>query len=95
MGRSQGRPCLLTDGQVSFLVKKLDELIQKVDCKYTVTVGMMKKATRTKASKRIILKATHQRNVYFRAMRDKPQLTQEDIKQRYAFAQKYSGKSNK
>ena len=91
--RRQGRPVQLSEGQIAFLVKTLHELILEADVQYRVTVAMLKKATRTKASTRVILNALHKKNIYFRALREKPQLTTTDIKERYAFAQKYAGKS--
>ncbi len=37
--RDQGRPRALSRAQVDFLKRKLDELVRKADCKYTVTVA--------------------------------------------------------
>ena len=91
--RAQGRRRLLSEGKVAALKKKLDEMIVKVDCKRTVTVGMLKKATKTKACTRVILDALHAENIYFRKLREKPKLTPGDVRDRLTFARKYVGKS--
>ena len=89
----QGAPPKLTSAQVDFLVKRLDEMIVKADCKYAVTVVMLKRSTRVKASTRTILRALHKRNIYFRKLREKPTLTDDDVVARFAFAKKHRGQT--
>ncbi|CAE7464626.1 Ikbke [Symbiodinium natans] len=89
----QGRPCSLTMAQVDFLEKKLDDMIVKANGQRTVTVQDLKKTTKTKASCRSILRALHDRNIYFRKLREKPLLTPEDVRARFHFAKKYRSKS--
>ncbi|CAE7522337.1 F52C9.6 [Symbiodinium sp. CCMP2592] len=91
--KKQGRPKALTTAQVDLLERRLDELIVKVDGATTITVETLKKATKSKASTQCILHALHKRNIYFRKLREKPVLTPADIRDRYAFAKKYRGKS--
>jgi hypothetical protein len=91
--KRQGRPVALTDAQVDFLEHRLDELIVKADGKYRVTAKMLRANTRTKASARAMLDALRKRNIYFRKLREKPVLTDEDIADRLAFAKKYKDKS--
>jgi hypothetical protein len=93
--KKQGRPAALTTTEVDFLVKRLDAMVEKAKARYHVTVSMLKKTTRCRASGRIIKDALHRRNIYFRKLREKPLLTEEDIAARKAFALKYKGKSSK
>ena len=89
----QGAPPKLTASKVDFLVKRLGELIVKADCKYTVTVAMLKRGARVAASERTIQRALHKRNIYFRKLREKPSLTDEDVAARFEFARKYRAKT--
>jgi transposase len=91
--KKQGAPKKLTKAKVDFLVNRLDELVVKADCKYTVTVKLLKRSTRVKASERTILGALHERNIYFRRLREKPALTPEDVADRLKFANKYRYKT--
>ena len=69
--RAQGRPRALSEGQVNFLAKKLDELIKKANCKHTVTVKMLKAAAKSATSERAIRDALHARCIYFRRLQAK------------------------
>ena len=91
--RPLGRRASLTPAQVAFLARRLDELIRRSQKRYPVTVAMLKRSTRVKASERTILDALHEKNIYFRKLREKPVLTEADIEARYAFASKYRDKS--
>lgn len=90
-----GRKKLLTKPMVDRLIKVLHALVKKAKGEIEVTAAMLKKAAKCQASVKTILKELHARKVYFRAMRQKPVLTAEDVQARYAFAQKYKGKSAK
>ena len=72
--KQQGRKPLLTEAQIDFLARRLDEMVRKANCEYTVTVGMRKRNTRVGASEKSIFKALHSRNIYFRRLREKPVL---------------------
>ena len=50
--KKQGAPPKLTEAKLDFLVKRLHELIVKADCKYSVTVNMLKRSARVKASEK-------------------------------------------
>ena len=91
--KAQGRPLLLTPAKVAFLKRKLTELVQKADARYTVTAAMLKKACNLKQSVKSIQRALHKEGVYFRRLREKPLLTNADVKARLAFARKYKSKS--
>ena len=92
--RPLGRRAALTQAQTDFLVRRLDELVRRSQNRYTVTVAMLKRSTRVKASERTISKALHDRKIFFRKLREKPVLTEADIEERFAFAKKYRGKSS-
>jgi hypothetical protein len=87
--KKQGRNPVLTDSEVEFLEKRLDEMIIKADGDYHITAPMLKRNTRSKASCRVIQNALHKRGIFFKKMREKPLLTPDDIKDRYRFAKKY------
>lgn len=87
--KKQGRRESLTPAKIAFLKRKLHELVRKANCEYTVTVAMLKRATRVKVSERTISRALHAHGIYFRKLREKPVLTRQDIKDRLAFARKY------
>ena len=91
--KRQGRPFALTMAKIDFLERRLHQLIVKADRRYEVTVTMLKRNTQVKATERTILNALHSRNIYFRAMRGKPVLTANDVKERFAFAKEYRGKT--
>lgn len=82
----------MTPGKVDRLVAKLKELIAKANGQKEVTVAQLKRSARCKASERTILNALHERRVYFRRMREKPVLTDQDRKDRLAFAKEHAGK---
>ena len=56
-------------------------MIRQAKGEYHGTVHM-------RASARTILRAFHKRKIYFRHVRENPLLTQEDVAERYAFADK-------
>ena len=61
--RSRGRCPALTQAQIDFLIRRLDELIRRSENRYCVTAAMLKRSTRVKASERTILKALHNNNI--------------------------------
>jgi len=87
-----GRKPLLTEAQKDRLEKKLKSMILKADGAHEVTVEMLQKSSRCKASTKTITRALHERNVYFRSLREKPVLTETDIADRKKFADKYHSK---
>ena len=90
-----GRPHTLSKIQVDNLVKRLGEMVKAAGGKKEVTVCMLKKRTKCKACTKTILKELHGRKIYFRKLREKPMLTDEDQKERLKFAKKYSSPSAK
>ncbi len=91
--RPKDAPPALTTAAVDRLEKKLEEMVVKADGQYEVTVTMLKRSTRCKASERTILDRLHDRGIYFRPLRQKPTLTADDIASRKTFAIAYGAKS--
>jgi hypothetical protein len=91
--KKMGRPPALSESVLGRLEKTVSDLVVKADGKKEVTVAMVKTRLRLKCCERVVSDALHKRNIYFRALRSKPRLTDEDIKERFAFAKKYKGKT--
>ena len=77
--KKQGRRAILTSAAVDKLEAKLEAMIEKANGRYEVTVAALRRSARAKASCRTILDALHGRGIYFRRLREKPVLTEEDI----------------
>lgn len=88
----QGAPTILKKKQVDMLERTLKMMIKKSKKRWIVTVMALKKRTKSKASCRTILKALHDRGIYFHILRSKPLLTENDIAARYKFSQDFKGK---
>ena len=91
--KKQGRPRALTEADIDFLERRLHELIVKSMGKYHVTAAMVKRSARCKASVKAIQLAFRKRRIFFRKMREKPLLTADDVKARYAWATQYRHKT--
>ena len=91
--KKQGRPRVLSEADIDFLERRLHELIVKSMGKYHVTAAMVKRSARSKASVKAIQIAFRKRRIFFRKMREKPLLTEDDVKARYAWAKKYRHKT--
>lgn len=87
-----GRPRSLSAAQVDRLVSVATELIEDADCEFQVTARMLKAALRLKCSEKALLRALHDRGVWFKSFREKPLLTDEDVAARKAFAETYAPK---
>ena len=74
----------LKDSQVAALVPKLEALIKKANGGREVTAAILKKSGRVKVSTKVMRKRlSEQEGVDWYAMRLKPNLTEEDIEDRY------------
>ena len=91
--KKQGRPRVLADADIDLLERRLHELIVKSMGKYHVTAAMVKRSARSKASVKAIQLAFRKRRIFFRKMREKPLLTDEDVKARFAWATEYRHKT--
>jgi hypothetical protein len=80
-----GRPPAVTEKDVRLLLRVNTQLVRKANLRYGVTVKMLRKAAKIKASERAILDAFRARNIKFRPFREKPDLTTQDVKDRLAF----------
>ena len=54
--KKQGRKPALTEPKIDLLGRRLDEMVRKANCKYTVTVTMLKKSTRMDVSRRTFVR---------------------------------------
>ena len=93
--KKDGRPVMLDDVAVDELVALLDHMVVEADGQYEVTVEMLRRRARCKAGVRTISNALHDRRIYFRKFREKPLLTDDDVKARKRFATKYLKHSEK
>ena len=91
--KKEGRPIILDDAAVDKLIALLDHMVVVADAQYEVTVDMLRRRARSKAGNRTISDALHARKVYFRRLREKPVLSDDDIKARKAFGKKFMGKT--
>lgn len=89
----RGRPHALTKKDVSMLVRTLKAMQQEARARREITLAMLKRRARCKASGRCIREALKLKNIKFRKMRSKPLLTKADQRARFDFAKKYHSKS--
>ena len=71
----------------------VDNLVKTADTKFTVSIGLIQRRFRPKVSVDTLWDALHERGIWFHKLREKPLLTDQDVKDRYAWAKKYRGKS--
>ena len=91
--KPMGRPRVLTKTQVDALVALLEKMVDDAEAEKEVTLEMLMRRSRTKASARTVADRLHERGYRFRDLRAKPILTPDDVAERYAFAEKYKNKS--
>ena len=92
-GEHRGRDPALTKKDITSLIKVIKAMIKKAKARYEITLAMVIKRAKVKASERTARKALQKRGIRFRKMRSKPKLTTKDIKARFAFGKKYRKKS--
>ena len=88
-----GRKKELTEADYEKLEKGLDELIKKAKAESEVTLFMVKARARVTASDPVCRAAFQAHGVHFFKLREKPILTEEDVKERRAFEQENGHKS--
>ena len=86
--KASGRPPALTDADVTKLCAALDRMVDEADVGYEVTLAMLMKKAKPKACRKVVAGALHRRGYKFFDLRQKPVLTPEDVKQRFAFAKR-------
>lgn len=90
--KKQGRPVEVTEKVVDKVEARLNELVVKANGESPVTIEMVKRSCRVKCTDKTLLDRLHARGIYLRPMREKPTLTEQDVKDRYAFGKKYKDK---
>ena len=90
---TMGRPVLLSDGQKDRLGKIVEEMVEKADADYEVTLPMIHRRSRLKCSERTVARALRAKGYWFFKLYEKMILTPDDIKDRHLWAKKYAGKS--
>ena len=83
---------MLSERRGAQIEATLQKQVARAGGRHEVTVDMLRTSARVKASGRTLLKALHKRGVYFRRLREKPVLTDADVRGRAAFARKYRQK---
>ena len=91
--RGVGRKRALSEADKDRLVAMVDDLVQQADTQYTVSAALIQKRFRPKVSFPTLWDALHERGVWFHKLREKPILSDQDVKDRFAWAKKYRGKS--
>jgi transposase len=91
--RAKGRPIAITEEVFSRLDAKMTEMQKKAEGTYDVTAAMVKKAARCKASTKRIREAFKAHGKPFRKLREKPILTEDDVKVRHVFGKKHGSKT--
>lgn len=92
--RRMGRPRKLTEATIDRIVATLEKMVDTTDGDDEVTLHMLMRRCRAKASPRTVSNALHRRGYRFRNMRQKPILTPADIEERYRWARRYRSKSS-
>ena len=87
-----GRPRALSAKQIDTIIQKLEDMVDKAEATHEISMAMLMRRCRAKASARVVANALHERGYRFRDLRHKPILTPEDVKARFAWATKYKNK---
>ena len=82
----------MTKAKLDHICSVLDKMVDEAGGNYEVTLPMLLRRARVKASERTVANGIHSRGYRFRNLRSKPILTPEDIEERYAWAKKYRSK---
>ena len=85
----KGRPPLITDAKFEKIRVMTENMVKVADCRWEVTLAMVKRKAQFKGSLRTIGDAFRSRGMYFRNYREKLRLTAQDVLDRKLFAQQY------
>ena len=88
-----GRPAKLSEARVDGVVKTLERMVDEADATWEVSMAMLMRRARLKCCAKVVAKALHQRGYRFRDLRYKPILTPVDVRERFAWAKQFRGKS--
>ena len=84
-----GRKGALTENDKTRLVVLTEKMVQEAIARSMVTRAMIQKRFLPAVCDRVIANAQHERGIWMHAMREKPILTVDDVKTRYAWAKQY------
>ena len=87
--QERGRREILTKKDVNLLLRTIRAMVQEAKARRDVTLAMVKKRTKIKASERCIREHLKKRSIKFRKLRSKPVLLKEDVKARFQFSARY------
>ena len=91
--RPTGRPLELTPDKVDRIEKVLEDMIDKADALYEVTLPMLLKRCRVLQCERTVMDALHARGYRFHKLRSKMILTPEDVTDRYKWSKENMDKT--
>ena len=91
--RGVGRKAALDEQDKDRLVALTEAMVKKANVRYTVTSGMVQAKFRPRVCIRVVQEALHERGLWFYKLREKPILTDDDVRDRYAWAKQYRGKT--
>lgn len=91
-GVGSGRRKIVTAAKLAKLEKALDVLQKKAKANSEITVGAVKERAGVVASNRTVLEAFHDNDIWFRPLRQKPILTDEDVATRMVFGTKHKSR---
>ena len=91
--RGVGRKASLSEEDKDELVALTKSMVKKANVRYTVTAEMIRAKFNPKVCLRVLRNALHERNIWFRKLRRKPILTDDDVKERYKWARTFRNKS--
>lgn len=89
-----GRKKTITPAVLRKLKASKTKLQRKVKAKKEVTVAMIKDEAGVDACDRVVLDAFHAEDIYFRPLRQRPILTDEDIEKRWEWGEKFERRSS-
>jgi hypothetical protein len=84
----RGQPPILTKQDVTNIIRQLRFLIKQAKGLKEITLRLLKRKTRCKASERTMREALKKRGIKFRRLRSKCVLTEEDKKKRFAWSKR-------
>lgn len=93
VGKGSGRRKVITPAAFKKLDKAVTALQKKANARTEISVRAVKEKAGVEASDRAVLEAFHEKDIWFRPLRQKPILTDEDVAERKVFGGKYIARS--
>ena len=81
----KGRPIMITEAKFQKIIAATENMIEVADCRWEVTIDMIKRKVQFQGSLRTLQNAFRKRGYYFRRFREKLRLTPEDVIDRKQF----------